>query len=851
MIEQTMPSDWERLQQAVDQREAKDVIKIADRLLNAESTYGPLRSRILLQRGWALGTIGKVGPAIEDLRQVLESSEGLSESEVYEAWIELGTVYRYGAMWEESKKAFTAALDLAIAGGDSGQEIQAQVRLASVANLNAEYWEAAELLLSLLPRLHDVSPTSLRDKLTGDCYRELTTYAYSTGQYSRAVDYARQAESAYTQAHARVGRANAIKDRGIALALMLDFSSAKQELSRAAEAFLEVGRPLGVAHSLRRLAEVCMAQNEFHQAHPLLVAAVALYEAQEPPDADGLSSALLLLADALKAANETEKAKSVLSDAAAIAENVSDDLVALTKLRLLLLQTTGQNAQSMIDELEALAVEIETTTDPRIAFEYHSNLGIALMDVGRDEEALGHLLSAVTIQRMIEENLFDAGSRIRNMSQSRELYSRALLAAASTQHVTDAVFIMEVGRAETISRLLESVNTEEDLHVRHLLSNIAHATWSQSDREGEVSLCTRSLHRVQEELEAIDDEYSVLVCALSGIPPDVPRVLEGLSKLLPPGSAWLSVDLDTFGKAIYLAWGTPGNGPSLRRYVIDDSTPAFNNADSSNDDQWRVITPKTWIRMSRILVPPELSILIKNGVVSRLYISVQGRLASLPWPAVRIGRRLLAQMCTLSLVPSLALLHSLLSHQGGAPNEEVWISYCIDEQLPGSEIELRVLGELPRTHRLTGPDVVSILENGDLTGVLAISSHGSQDPGPRQALTLPGGVVLTATDLVAGRLPSTVALGACWSGVIDSFAGRDSFGLAVAALGGGARTVIGGRRAIDSREAGRVLGRWYKAMSEGHTPAESLRLAQTTGWFWRFRTLTRIMERMELTAIGL
>jgi len=230
-----------------------------------------------------------------------------------------------------------------------------------------------------------------------------------------------------------------------------------------------------------------------------------------------------------------------------------------------------------------------------------------------------------------------------------------------------------------------------------------------------------------------------------------------------------------------------------------------------------------------------------------------GNLYRLPFAALRLHDRWLAERFTVGVAPSLNVLDALLERPAGARATFVGVADPLGN-LPAARTEgADAAGRFPDPLVLTGPDahpeaVADGLTRGD---VMHIAAHGHllsrNAPAFLELAGADGGSrPLTADAILQLRVEaSLVVLSACQSAVGDQRGGEALINsLARSFLAAGASSVIGSLWDVDDGGTAALMAAFYDGLEEGRGPASALASAQATmasaegdatlshPWFW-------------------
>ncbi|UPW11984.1 hypothetical protein M1C59_25855 (plasmid) [Gordonia terrae] len=176
-----------------------------------------------------------------------------------------------------------------------------------------------------------------------------------------------------------------------------------------------------------------------------------------------------------------------------------------------------------------------------------------------------------------------------------------------------------------------------------------------------------------------------------------------------------------------------------------------------------------------------------------------GRLSSVPWPAVPVGDRFLAELTPFVRCPTLSLYVAADSRPKRVhpriPSISIWRN---------PTVRFARFGQVEHDSRrqatlLNRADEVRAVLNQPDADVVAVACHGRTTPGIGHYLDLGGQVYLTPGDCATANPPDTVALVSCWGAASPHLSGRDPLSIPNILLARGSRAVL-----ATTSELGRV-----------------------------------------------
>jgi tetratricopeptide (TPR) repeat protein len=210
-------------------------------------------------RAWVKETLGLITPRAD--RASMRRALNLLGA----AHFELGEL-------GEAQDAFERAVELAREDGDDLLVARATNNLGAIANIRGQHDTALALYQLTVPAYQRLgSPLGL-----AECYHNMAITFRDVGQLDRAdeyerraIDFAREAESARLVALARLGRAEVYLRKG-------DARLAEAGARRAARDFRDVPDPISEADALRLAGVACHALGKLADARAALDAALSL-----------------------------------------------------------------------------------------------------------------------------------------------------------------------------------------------------------------------------------------------------------------------------------------------------------------------------------------------------------------------------------------------------------------------------------------------------------------------------------------------------------------------------------------------------------------------------------------------
>jgi hypothetical protein len=131
---------------------------------------------------------------------------------------------------------------------------------------------------------------------------------------------------------------------------------------------------------------------------------------------------------------------------------------------------------------------------------------------------------------------------------------------------------------------------------------------------------------------------------------------------------------------------------------------------------------------------------------------------------------------------------------------------------------------MPTTSVSSREEFEDYLSDPRIDGIYLVA-HGA-GTGLGQGIQFSRGGVLSAAAALRFRWPRSLVFASCFVAKIEQPAGREPFGLVVACMLGGCRTVIGGVIEVFRLATGDITAATTEAIARGVEPAAALRTAQ-------------------------
>lgn len=219
-----------------------------------------------------------------------------------------------------------------------------------------------------------------------------------------------------------------------------------------------------------------------------------------------------------------------------------------------------------------------------------------------------------------------------------------------------------------------------------------------------------------------------------------------------------------------------------------------------------------WRALSAVLLPRELEFTLQRLAPSaddrELLIVPDGPIAGVPFALLPTSNGLLCRHANLAFSPGLGAIDTFTA-RGGRLTRAV---AHVDEDLSSSTSEsgtielLRDLGVVVDMST-TQLDLIAQLDTPPVPQCTYIASHGTGHVGIDHHVLLGDGTTITPMDALDMPWSDTVLLAACWVGYIEQQIGVEPFGIPIACLLRGARSVLGGLAPVSDHHTSSIIRR--------------------------------------------
>lgn len=242
------------------------------------------------------------------------------------------------------------------------------------------------------------------------------------------------------------------------------------------------------------------------------------------------------------------------------------------------------------------------------------------------------------------------------------------------------------------------------------------------------------------------------------------------------------------------------------------------------------------------LIPARIQLLLEDSLADHLRLDIDERLIDLPWELIHDGTEFLCLRYAVGrrLISDQSFL-SPRYHPRSAQNTRVLIVADPTSDLPAARREGREVANLLRdkcamrvdeftTSGITKKDFLLSLKDYD---IVHFAGHATHDPGsPDESCLVFSDGEIQAFEIarfIAARSPAVVFLNACWSA--EELRDPDSYSPMMRGLGrtflyAGVTAFLGYLIPVPDISATRFAYSFYKALAQGQTIGESLRLAR-------------------------
>lgn len=273
----------------------------------------------------------------------------------------------------------------------------------------------------------------------------------------------------------------------------------------------------------------------------------------------------------------------------------------------------------------------------------------------------------------------------------------------------------------------------------------------------------------------------------------------------------------------HVIWAPPGKPPVVTTFDIRDvaqlellGARGAERREAAMRGRHTAAEQDRWLRLGTALLPMEFRRALDDKPI-HLVIVPDGRLAALPWAALRLDLdQALVHAAVIQLTPTLGILEPVAADHGDTVLTHLALRNSIVEQ------DLHV-DERVRT--VSGrQEFIAALGHLDLRGVY-VAGHG-QDEGLGQNIRFADAGTLSAATALTLRWPSWVVFASCLVGRVSLAHGAEPLGLPISCLLGGAHTVVGGVIEVHDGATDRLAAGLADRLLNGIHPAIALRQAQ-------------------------
>jgi tetratricopeptide (TPR) repeat protein len=282
----------------------------------------------------------------------------------------------------------------------------------------------------------------------------------------------------------------------------------------------------------------------------------------------------------------------------------------------------------------------------------------------------------------------------------------------------------------------------------------------------------------------------------------------------------------------YRIWIAPGGSAVIDRLAITDpeTLGLLSSLGQARQDYYQVSLfedTHLWSSLAADLLPASLlSTLIAQHPAdfTRLVIVPGEQLAFLPWAALLLDphdtNQVLVRHAAIQLAPNLDILVSRVTE----PDNGEVLAYVDCRTVEPEHQRRRLTQSLPVTLAADRAEFVDLLDSRSFSGAY-LSAHGT-GVGMSQEVWFTSGGPISAAAALRHTWPSWVLFTSCFVGKVEQTAGREPFGLVVACMLGGCRSVIGGVIEVEQTATNRIALYLASALRTGTPAAQALRDGQ-------------------------
>lgn len=290
----------------------------------------------------------------------------------------------------------------------------------------------------------------------------------------------------------------------------------------------------------------------------------------------------------------------------------------------------------------------------------------------------------------------------------------------------------------------------------------------------------------------------------------------------------------------YRVWVEPGEPPGVQAVTVEDAevlellrATRLSGTPAAFLDPYDETTG-LWAALARDLLPEtliETLTTVPDEEPVRLLVVPGEHLAYLPWAPLLLDETdagsMLLHKAVIQIVPSL----NLLRPRQRILTDRTVLSYLDDQaaaEAAGSGAEAEVWRRL--NDRLSIVRVHSQKEFEDNLsdprfGGIYLIAHGD-GTGLSQGIQFSDGGVLSAASALRFRWPPSMVFASCFVAKVEQRSGHEPFGLVIACMLGGCRTVIGGVIKVERQATGEIAADVAVDLARSVHPATALRDAQ-------------------------
>ena len=795
--------------------------------------------------GAVLIHLGEYQKAEEYLEKAITIQKEL-EDRVGEAdnYTNLGNIYQALGQYAKAKEYIQKALDVRKEVGDKRGEAIDYESLGLVFINLGEYRKAEEFIQKSL-----VIAREIDDKyIVSLCYAKLGNVFAYLSQYDKAEEYYLQALAIAKETGNRHLEALQYGSLGVLLHSLGEYVKAGEYHMKALAMHKEIGdrdrealcyANLGAAFS--QFAKYDEAKDHFERA---------LVIRKEAGDRRGEAACYGNLGTVSFALDDLAKAEKYLQEALVIRKEIGDKRGEATDYGNLgtLFRSRGEYVKARQYHMKALTISKEIGTIDA-EFSCHIELTRDMLEEGNIEDAASSLLESIDKSEKMRSYLSSSDQfKISFLQEHVFPYQMLSHMFCSTGHVTDALLVVELGRARALRGLMStqySIENQISLNPQ---------SWAGIERIMKNELNSSCLY-----ISYFDNFLFLWI--LKGEKSVVLKQIDVNDVFINKRATTVRMVDEFFGIETFRRFHTfpvencedrsllPSN---ICNQTVKSTQEGFEAAslrlleiEEEDDDK-----PDTSLSLGyQMLISPVADLLDEPEII----IVPDRALYKVPFAALSDENGIpLSETFRIRIVPSLTTLKLIQDcpedyhSQTGAlivgEPEVSEVSYKGNAKtlcpLPFARREAEMIGRLLGTQPLLGQQATkqAVLQSIHSVALIHFAAHGSAERGEIALSPLPSisGIpqeedyLLTMADIARVRLRAKLVVLSCCHSAHGQIMSEGVVGIARAFLGSGARSVLVALWAIDDKATEQFMGRFYEHLVCGESASESLH--QATKW---------------------